>query len=72
MEPDLVKYKQIICREANSLTDSDKKTVRNIIKRKSSKHIKVFSDGIRINLDLLNDDVIIELYNFIKYKLNLE
>ncbi len=49
-------------------------SILNFLKREhiDSKLLIQNSDGIRINLDKLNDKIIIKLNNFIEYKINEE
>jgi hypothetical protein len=69
---DIVEVKQYIC---NICLELDKPNLISILNFLKKEHIdvKLFNqnnDGIKINLDLINDDLIIKLYNYIKYKLS--
>ena len=68
---DIVKCKRFICDNVDMLTYDDKVQILNIIKRQNHKHIKSMADGSRINLDNLPQPVIVELHNFVKYKLGI-
>lgn len=61
----------------NRCLQFDKEILISILNFLKREHIdsKLFiqnSDGIRINLDKLNDTIIIKLFNFIEYKINEE
>jgi hypothetical protein len=68
---DILQIKQYIC---NICLELDKQNLISILNFLKKEHIDVKyfnqnNDGIKINLDLINDNIIIKLYNYIKYKL---
>ncbi len=69
---DIVEVKQYICNICLELDKSNLISILNFLKKEHI-DVKLFNqnnDGIKINLDLINDDLIIKLYNYIKYKLS--
>lgn len=69
---DIVEVKQYICNICLELDKSNLISILNFLKKEHI-DVKLFNqnnDGIKINLDLINDDIIIKLYNYIKYKLS--
>lgn len=63
--------KEIICVEILNLTRDDKIQILSIIKKHNKDKIQKFSDGSRIDLDVLPDHLIESIYSKIKYILNL-
>ena len=68
---DILQIKQYIC---NICLELDKQNLISILNFLKKEHIDVKyfnqnNDGIKINLDLIDDILIIKLYNYIKYKL---
>lgn len=63
--------KKFIRDEAGELSDDEKKTILQIIKRHDSKLILTYADGSRIILDKLPDNIIGQIYNFMQHKLNI-
>ena len=68
---DVLQIKQYIC---NICLELDKPNLISILNFLKKEHVdvKLFNqnnDGIKINLDLINDNLINKLYNYIKYKL---
>ena len=69
---DIVEVKQYICNICLELDKSNLISILNFLKKEHI-DVKLFNqnnDGIKINLDLINDNLIIKLYNYIKYKLS--
>lgn len=65
--------KLFIRKYSDELTLDNKKSILQLLKSKiDNNKIKEVSDGIRIDLDVLNDNIIKELYSLVKYKLNEE
>jgi hypothetical protein len=62
--------KEIICAEISHLDRSGKIQILNIIKLHCPEKIKEFADGTRINLDEIPANVVILIYEKIKYILN--
>ena len=68
---DILQIKQYICNICLELDKSNLISVLNFLKKEHIE-LKLFNqnnDGIKINLDLIDNKLIIKLYNFIKYKL---
>lgn len=64
--------KQDICKKCLEFNKEMLISVLNFL-HKEHLNLKLFnqcSDGIRINLDILNDDIIYKLYQYVEYKLN--
>ena len=68
---DILQVKQYICNICLELEKSNLISVLNFLKKEhvDVKYFNQNNDGIKINLDLINDKLIIKLYNYIKYKL---
>jgi hypothetical protein len=64
-------YKEIICSEAKKLTREQRIDVLGIVKRHDTSKAKRFPDGTRINLNQLPSEVILRMYNYVRYKLKL-
>lgn len=69
---DILQIKQYIC---NVCLELDKQNLISILNFLKKEHIdiKLFNqnnDGIKINLDMIDDKLNLKLYNFIKYKLS--
>ena len=64
--------KEILCLEVPNLSRQDKINIMTIIKRHDQSKIQRFSDGSRIDLDSLPDELIMMLYSKIKYILKLD
>lgn len=64
--------KGIICSEANNISRDEKIQILSIIKQYNPDKIQRFSDGSRIDLDSLPENIISQIYSKIKYILNLD
>lgn len=64
--------KKFICEEAIHLKKVDKIDILKMISRLSKEKIKESSDGCRINLDLLSEEMIMQIYNLMCRRLGLE
>lgn len=64
--------KEIICSEIINLSKQDRIQILTMIKRYDRNKVKEFSDGSRIYLNLLPDQLINSIYLKIKYILNLD
>jgi hypothetical protein len=64
-------YKEIIINEIMFLSIEDKIEILKIVNRADPSQIYKCSDGTRIRLNNLSDDVIKNIYTFVKHKLNL-
>jgi tRNA(Ser,Leu) C12 N-acetylase TAN1 len=62
--------KEIICTEISQLSRNEKIQILNIFKTHCPEKIKEFADGTRINLDEIPSNIIILIYEKIKYILN--
>jgi len=60
---------QFICDNVIYLSKDDKLELLKIIKRHDGLLLKKFSDGTRIILNKLPDEVVKSIYNLIQYKL---
>lgn len=71
MDKDSIKNKKIFIRKhADELSIKNKKDILQLLKFKiDNSKIKEVSDGIRINLDTLDDSIINEIYSLTEYKL---
>lgn len=72
IEDDILQIKQYIC---NICLELDKPNLISILNFLKKEHIDIklfnqINDGIKINLDLIDDKLNTKLYNFIKYKLS--
>lgn len=69
---DLDNTKQNICHRCLELDKENLISIFNFLKREhiENKLFKQSMDGIRIDLDKLNNDIVYKLNNFIEYKLN--
>lgn len=68
---DILQIKQYVCNICLELDKANLISILNFLK-KEHVDVKLFNqnnDGIKINLDLINDKLINKLYNYIKYKL---
>lgn len=59
--------KETICNEILLFSKEQRIEILKIIKKNNPDLIKIFPDGVRINLDLLSDQVILALYNKVRY-----
>lgn len=69
---DISQIKQYICNVCLELDKTNLISILNFLKKEHI-DIKFFNqnnDGIKINLDLIDDKLNIKLYNYIKYKLS--
>ena len=69
---DILQIKQYVCNICLELDKANLISILNFLK-KEHVDVKLFNqnnDGIKINLDLINDKLIIKLYSYIKYKLS--
>jgi S-adenosylmethionine synthetase len=68
---DILQVKQYICNICLELDKSNLISILNFLKKEhvDVKYFNQNNDGIKINLDLIDDILIIKLYNYIKYKL---
>jgi hypothetical protein len=64
--------KQMICSELNQLDKDNKIRILSIIKKYDESKIQKFSDGSRVDLDSLSDEVIELIYSKLNYILKLE
>lgn len=66
--------KQNICHRCLQFNKETLLSILNFLKKEhiDSKLFKQNSDGVRINLDKLDDTIIIKLNNYVEYKLNEE
>lgn len=66
--------KQNICHRCLQFNKDTLLSILNFLKKEhiDSKLFKQNSDGVRINLDKLDDTTIIKLNNYVEYKLNEE
>lgn len=66
--------KQNICHRCLQFNKETLLSILNFLKKEhiDSKLFKQNSDGVRINLDKLDDPIIIKLNNYVEYKLNEE
>ncbi len=67
-------YSYIIVSEVENMTveDMQEMLTRVARKKKCRKWIRNIGDGTSIRLDKLPDSIIVDLYNFVKLKLDLE
>lgn len=74
MEQSLDNIKQNICHRCLQFNKDTLISILNFLKREHL-DLNIFkqnSDGIRINLDNLDSDIIYKLNNYVEYKLNEE
>lgn len=64
--------KEIICSEINNLSRDDQIKILTIIKQYDKTKIQKFSDGSRVDLDVLPESLIRDIYLMIKNILNLD
>ncbi len=66
--------KQNICHRCLQFNKDTLLSILNFLKKEhiDSRLFKQNSDGVRINLDKLDDNIIIKLNNYVEYKLNEE
>jgi len=73
MTKTIKEMKLFIRKNADDLNIENKKAILQLLKSKiDNGKIKEVSDGIRINLDSLDDSVISNLYSLTEYKLQEE
>jgi hypothetical protein len=72
-EPDILHIKQYICKICLELDKPNLISVLNFLKKEhiENSFFNQNNDGIKINLDLLDDSINLKLYNYIKYKLSI-
>jgi hypothetical protein len=63
--------KEVICCEAIHLSREDKIHILKMVKRYDASMLKKFPDGTRIRLDSLTEDLVQNIYDYMKHKLNL-
>lgn len=71
-EKNIINIKQYICKICLELDKDDLKSILNFLKREHLDN-SLFNqnyDGIKINLDLLEDSIIFKLYNYIQFKIS--
>jgi len=71
-ERNIVNIKQYICKICLELDKTDLKSILNFLKREHLDN-NLFNqnyDGIKINLDLIDDKIIYKLYEFIQFKIS--
>lgn len=69
-EDEYVEYEIANCGDKQAVNDGAAKNVINDLKKKENV-ITFQKDGGRVNLDLINNDVLIDqIYNYITYKVN--
>ncbi len=71
-ESNLYLAKTYIVREVSFLGTDSKKVIRDIILQSHSTFIKEYPDGLRCNLDLLSDECIVQIYNYMKNIVNVK
>lgn len=74
MDKSLDNIKQNICHRCLQFNKETLVSILNFLKREHL-DLNIFkqnSDGVRINLDDLEDDIILKLNNYVDYKLNEE
>jgi hypothetical protein len=66
--------KQNICHRCLQFNKDTLLSILNFLKKEhiDSTLFKQNSDGVRVNLDKLDDNIIIKLNNYVEYKLNEE
>ncbi len=66
--------KQNICHRCLQFNKDTLLSILNFLKKEhiDSNLFKQNSDGVRVNLDKLDDNIIIKLNNYVEYKLNEE
>jgi hypothetical protein len=71
-EKNIASIKQYICKTCLEFNKEESLSVLNFLKKEhiENKLINQNFDGIKINLDKINDEIILKLYNFILYKNN--
>ena len=71
-EKNIISIKQDICKVCLELDKEDLKSILNFLKREhlDSNLFNQNYDGIKINLDLLNDNIVYKLYNYIQFKIS--
>ena len=69
---DMIDIKQYICRVCLELDKHDLISILNFLKNEhlNKKMFNQNNDGIKINLDALDNIIIIKLYDYIRYKLS--
>jgi hypothetical protein len=69
---DISQIKQYICNVCLELDKNNLISILNFLKKEhiDIKYFNQNNDGIKINLDLIDDKLNIKLYNYIKYKLS--
>lgn len=74
MNNNIDNIKQNICHRCMQFNKETLISILNFLKREhiDANLFKQNSDGIRINLDKLDDSIIIKLNNYVEYKLNEE
>jgi len=72
-EMDILQVKQYICKVCLELDKSNLMSILNFLKKEhiENSFFNQNNDGIKINLDLLDDSINFKLYNYIKYKLSI-
>ncbi len=72
MDNKIDNIKQIICHRCTQFNKETLISILNFLKKEhvNSNLFKQNSDGVRINLDDLEDSIILKLYNYVEYKLN--
>ena len=72
-EMDILQVKQYICKVCLELDKSNLTSILNFLKKEhiENSFFNQNNDGIKINLDLLDDSINLKLYNYIKYKLSI-
>jgi len=71
-ELDILQVKQYICKVCLELDKQNLISILNFLKKEhvENSFLNQNNDGIKVNLDLLNDSINLKLYNYIKYKLS--
>jgi len=67
----LKEQKKYICLNISELTLKNKMDIYVFLKTKipNEDYLIQNADGVRLNLELVNENIVFELYNLIKYKL---
>ena len=72
-ELDITQIKQYICKVCLELDKTNLLSILNFLKREHVENslFNQNNDGIKINLDLLDDTINLKLFKYIKYKLSI-
>lgn len=72
-QSDITYIKQYICKICLEMDKPNLVSILNFLKKEhvDTNLFNQNNDGIKINLDLLNDQTNVKLFNYIKYKLSI-